>query len=344
MRRIIALCSVFLIWAPLGTAQKVGTTSLQFLKVMPTARATAMGDAFVTLASGSDGVFWNPSVIANTTSIEVSGTMTLWLFDTKQNAVAAVFPFADFGTIGVQAQFVDYGAIEETRVDQLQFVGPAGNQTYNPGLTGNSFTPTTFLVGLSYARRLTEKFSTGVTIKYASESLYNSSQVTIVASNGVAEQVNTYARVLLFDFGMLYDTGYRSVKIGISVQNFGSQVKFAREAYPAPMAFRLGTAADLIGTEALLARDESNRLTVAYDLFQPNDYQRQMHYGIEYVWKNVLALRGGYKMDYDTEGLTFGGGVQTTLSGYRLAVDYSYGKMSDYLNNVHRISLGVQFP
>ncbi len=34
------------------TAQKVGTSSLQFLKVMPTARATAMGDAFVTLASG----------------------------------------------------------------------------------------------------------------------------------------------------------------------------------------------------------------------------------------------------------------------------------------------------
>ncbi|MEI6053715.1 MAG: hypothetical protein WCQ44_13500, partial [Opitutaceae bacterium] len=41
--------------------QKVGTTSLQFLKVMPTARATAMGDAFGSLASGADASFWNPA-------------------------------------------------------------------------------------------------------------------------------------------------------------------------------------------------------------------------------------------------------------------------------------------
>ena len=54
-------------------------------------------------------------------------------------------------------------------------------------------------------------------------------------------------------------------------------------------------------------------------------------------------LRGGYKVDYDTEGLCFGGGVHTDLSGWPISVDYSYGKMSEYLNTVHRISLGVQF-
>jgi len=51
----------------------------------------------------------------------------------------------------------------------------------------------------------------------------------------------------------------------------------------------------------------------------------------------------GYKFDYDSEGLTFGGGLHTDLAGWPVRVDYSYGKMSEYLNNVHRISLGVQF-
>jgi len=35
--------------------------------------------------------------------------------------------------------------------------------------------------------------------------------------------------------------------------------------------------------------------------------------------------------------------VHTALSGTAISFDYSYGKMDEFLNNVHRISLGVQF-
>jgi hypothetical protein len=86
-----------------------------------------------------------------------------------------------------------------------------------------------------------------------------------------------------------------------------------------------------------------HRLTLAYDLFQPNDYKQQMHTGAEYSFSELIALRVGYKVDYNSEGLTFGCGLHTDLSGWPMSFDYSYGKMSEYLNNVHRISLGVQF-
>ena len=46
-------------------SQKVGTTSMQFLKVMPCARGTALGDAYSVLATGAEaGIlesFWNCS-------------------------------------------------------------------------------------------------------------------------------------------------------------------------------------------------------------------------------------------------------------------------------------------
>ena len=48
-----------------------------------------------------------------------------------------------------------------------------------------------------------------------------------------------------------------------------------------------------------------------------------------------MILRGGYKFNYDTEGLTLGAGLK--LKG--LGVDYSYCSYGEYLSAVHRFSL-----
>jgi hypothetical protein len=311
---------------------------------MPTARATALADAYSTLAAGADAVYWNPAGLTTAVSHEFSTTLTVWLFDTKQSALAYALPLGDFGTFGLQLQFVDYGDIEETRADHLQFVGSGGDLRYNPGLTGNVFSPSAYVVGLSYARALTEQFSMGVTAKFVSESLWEDATVVIENEYGETETVNTYARRFFFDFGMRYNTGFRSIEIGIAVQNLGAQVQFAQEEYPAPLAFRLGTAANILGPTALLVTDEANRLTAAADIFQPNDYAQQMHLGLEYAFREVLALRTGYKLNYDNDGWTFGGGVASDLAGVGVVVDYSFGAMGDYLGNVHRISLGVRLP
>ncbi len=339
----IAILAVALI-GPALHAQKVGTSSLQFLKVMPDARGTAMGDAFGSLARGANAAFWNPGGVAQTEHIDIAGTLTMWLFDTRQGALAVAVPLEDWGTFALQLQYVDYGSIQVTRADQLAFVGSGTDIRYNPGLTGETFTPTTYLVGLTFARRLTNKFSTGVTAKFIRESLWGSSTVTIVGSNGVAEEVNTYASLVLFDFGLQYDTGFRSIRVNAAVQNFGSQVKFAKEGYPAPMAFRIGASGDVLGPNALLMESAESRMTLACDLFQPNDYLQQIHFGMEYAFSEMLFLRAGYKFYYDNDNLTMGAGVRQTIADFPLAVDYSYGSMGDYLPSVHRISVGVQLP
>jgi len=254
-------------------------------------------------------------------------------------------PMGNVGNLGVQFQYIDYGTIKETRTETIDLViGPNGEKIFNPGLTGRSFTPYSYLVGLSYAKAITDKFSAGATLKYATESLWADQVVTSVNNvTGEVSNYKTYTNVLLFDFGMIYNTGFRSVQIGISVQNFGPQVTFANRSYPAPLAMRVGASANVIGPEALLFNDETSQLTMAYDLFQPNDYDQQMHVGAEYSFSDAVALRIGYKVGYDSEGLTFGGGVHTSLSGTSISFDYSYGRMDEFLNNVHRISLGVQF-
>ena len=166
LRQYAGLLAVLLLAAP-ALAQKVGTSSFQFLKVMPVARATALGDAYATLASGAEAIFWNPAGMASVEGHDLSTTLTLWIFDTKQSALSYAASLGDWGTVGAQVQFVDYGKIEETRVDQLQFVGSGGDRRYNPGLTGSTFSPSAYVVGLSYARRFTERFSMGARMRGA---------------------------------------------------------------------------------------------------------------------------------------------------------------------------------
>lgn len=324
--------------------QKVGTSSLQFLKIMPTARATAMGDAYSTLAVGSDAVFWNPAGMTYSPDIEVSGTFVMWLFDTRQTMLSSALPLGDWGVVGFQFQYVDYGKIPVTRTEYLGFVGSGTDYRYNPGLSGETFTPSSYVIGLSYARQLTNKFSAGLTAKFVNESLWGSPTVTITnPTTGATEKVNTFARLFLFDFGMQYNTGYRSIRIGVSIQNFGEQVKFAKEEFPAPLAFRIGTAADIVGSNALLEQSDISRFTIAYDIFQPNDYAQQMHFGVEYAFDETVFFRAGYKIFYDNDNLTAGAGIRYPVSGTPLSIDYSYGAMGDYLPSVHRISVGVQF-
>lgn len=327
-----------LLFSPNAWSQKVGSTSMQFLKVMPCARATAMGDAYSVLASGAEAVFWNPAGVANIEKHELSMTYLKWIFDTKQGALSFAMPVASFGAVGLQLQYVDFGEIPEAL-----WVSPYKDDIGTPGLTGNSFHPFTYLIGLSYASQITDKFSTGLSVKYARESLYNGATVVAVSSSGDTSTVNTWGNGLIFDFGLNYNTGFRTVRIAASMQNFGANVRYASEASPVPMALRVGIAGDLIGNNALLAESEESRLGIAFDLFQPNDYAQQAHVGMEYVYAGSVALRAGYKFNYDADGFTAGVGFQQSVAQLRMSFDYSYGALNYNLGNVHRISLGVGF-
>ncbi len=321
-----------------ASSQKVGSTSMQFLKVMPVARATAMGDAYSVLASGADAVFWNPGGVAHTESSEISLTYTKWFVDTKQGALSYAASVDGFGSIGLQLQFVDYGEIPEAL-----WTSPYKDDIEFPGLTGRTFRPYAYVAGLTYAKQLTDKFATGLTVKYAHESLYDGEAHTATTSQGDTVEVDTWANGLMFDFGLQYETGYRTIRIAASVQNFGANVVYAKEGNSIPLALRVGIAADLIGHNALFSSSEDNRVGLAFDLFQPNDYAQQAHVGMEYEYSKIFAVRGGYKFNYDTEGLTAGVGFQHQSGLMKLAIDYSFGKMNTLLGDVHRISLGVKF-
>ena len=297
---------------------KVGTTSFQFLKVMPDARSTALGEAYTSVVNTSEAVFWNPAALTRIDGTDIASSYVDWLLDISHFSIAAAHQIDNVGTIGVQAVLTDMGVIEETRVDHLYRDEAQG--IYNPGLTGNTVQPGSMVFGVSFARMVTDKFSFGLTVKYAREDL-------VVKS----------ASSVIFDGGVLFNTGYNSLVLSAVLRHFGPQIKYHNKSYPLPQTFTLGISGYLIAPESSFLLDsDASKLLISYDLSQPRDYSQQHHLGMEYIFKDLLFLRGGYKINFDEEGFTYGFGISYT--GIR--IDYSYCDFGEFLNAVHRFSVG----
>ncbi|MBE0570455.1 MAG: PorV/PorQ family protein [Ignavibacteriaceae bacterium] len=301
-----------------GGIDKVGTTSFQFLKVMPGARSTGMGEAFVSVVNNSDAVFWNPGALVEVNKFDVSIYYVDWFLDVSQLALATAYTIESFGTLALQLQMNNVGDIPITRVDYLYRDPVTG--IYNPGLTGETMSPGFFVGGISYAKSLTDKFSFGLSFKVAYEDLY-------------AESASSW----MFDGGLIYKTGFRSIVVAVALRNFGQEVKFVNREYPLPQVLTFGISANLFAPDNSLIADIDNQtLLLAYNLSQPRDYSQQHNVGAEYSFYDMFFLRAGYKINYDEEGLTLGAGVG--YQGYR--VDYSFNDFGEYLGNVHRFTIG----
>ena len=316
MIKYISILLILSLCLSVSAFEKVGTTSFQFLKVMMDARSTGMGEAHAAAVQSTSAVFWNPAALTQISKLGVSFYYLDWLLDTSHSSVAAAYRIPNIGTIGVHAMVTHIGDIDVTTVDALGFIG----DTYNPGLTGETISPSAMSVGLSFARQLTDKLSFGLTSKYVKEDL-------------VAEEAST----VVFDGGLTFDTGFKTLRLAAVIRHFGPEVKYIDQSYPLPQTFTIGVAGILFGDpNAFLGNSPDHKLLFAYDMAQPRDYNQQHHVGLEYALKDFIFLRSGYKFNFDEEGPAFGFGFKMS----NMCIDYSYSDFGQVLDSVHRFSVG----
>lgn len=320
---LTAAVAVFLLFptsAEASSFAKVGTSGAQFLKLGLGARGAAMGGAFVATADDPSAAFWNPACLVRVPGTQVQFTGVQWFADILYGGVAISSEFQGIGTFALQFAMLSSGDMEETTVEQ-----PEG--------TGVNFSCSDIVAGLSFARMLTDRFSAGLTVKYVRESWDD------VSAGGLA-----------VDIGTLYDTGFKTLRIGMSIQHFGGELTpdgdyttwnsgndslHTYESYSMPMTFKLGLAMDIINRG-------SHFMTVEVDGIHPNDNVEQLAIGAEYVYNNMFALRGGYRINTDEEGLTAGAGFNIPLGDKTITLDYAYADWNR-LDMVHRASLGFAF-
>jgi len=179
------------------------------------------------------------------------------------------------------------------------------------------FSPSDWALGFSYARRISNQFAFGGHLKYVHENLGSTVEGAMAKPKDYTAEMNLMA----FDFGTLYYTGFKDLRFGMSLQNFSQEKVYRAEPFPLPLTFRFGLAMDALG---LFMEQPDHSLTLAVDALHPRDYSERLHVGGEYSFKKMFFLRGGYKTNYDEEGLAFGAGVLLEISRMAVGIDYSY--------------------
>jgi len=321
---------------------KVGTTAAQFLGIAVGPKASAMGSAYVASSGDVSSLYWNPGAFVQADKSEFTFSNTDWLVGTKFRWFGFMMNIDGENAIGVHVTQLDYGEDDVTTV-----AAPDG--------TGERWSAADLAVGISYSRRLTDRFSIGGTAKYVSERIWNES-----ASN------------ITFDAGLLFVTDFNNMRLGMSMSNFGGDLqldgrdllnkididpadagsnktlvgKLKTDSWPMPLLFRVGAAMDVVKSDAI-------RWTVAVDALRPSDNTESVNVGAEVAWEDMLFIRGGFKSLFAKEGplnkqdqqdgLSLGAGVKMKLQGFASAeVNYAYNKFGVF-GNLNTIALSIGF-
>ena len=323
----------------LAGKKKVGQSGMGYLAISMGARESAMGDAATAITKGIQGMWHNPSVIADIDRFAISIQQVNWMVDTKLYGFAAAYSLGNWGTVALDLTYMDYGEIMGTQrvdksVDYRGFVltGDIGVEDY--------------AIGFAYARRMNDKFTLGFKVKRLHESLGDARYVYQRENEGTDEQIDYYKTKKWtmddwgVDIGTVYDVGWKSLKVAMTMQNFSRDMKYWYEEFNLPMALRIGLAMDL--AQVFMPDSDEFNFNLAVDAIHPNDYTERVHLGGELLYLKRFALRGGYKFNHDVENFTFGMGVNFTMAGLSATVDYAYTS-ADYFKDINRFSMQFYF-
>lgn len=304
-------------------------TGMKFLSISVDPRAAAMGSAVTAQEQTSSmSMFYNPATMGRMENqVHVSLGQVQWIADASYNYGAIAFRPADgnYGIVGLSVLAANYGEFEETiRFDNEQGYMDIG-----------TFSPSAMAVGIGYANVLTDRFSVGGNARYVRQALAES---IMSYSGGSAERSDFTESTYALDFGVLYRTGFRSLNFAVSVRNFSREVTYAEENFELPLTFRIGVAMDMMDLTS--QPSEAHQVLLSIDAERPRDYAEQLKAGVEYIFMNTLALRGGYGIPTDEEGIHLGAGLQTEFGGLAFKTDYAFGSFGLF-GNVHRLGLQI---
>lgn len=332
---IVAIILALFLFQSLNFAQqkKAGQSGMTYLAISLGARESAMGNASVASVRGTQGLFYNPGTLTEQKGFGLVMNHVSWIADTRVYGFGAAYGMDNYGTIGVDLVYMDYGQIVGTqRVDKS--INERGFI-----ITGD-LSISDYAVGLAYAYPVNDFFSFGVKYKFIHENLGTAGIAVKETPPGSGNyeyetrewQINHWG----FDFGAYYKVGYKDLVIGVAFQNYSSDMKYWTEVFQLPLVLRMGMAMDL--AKVIWTEQSDFEINTTFDVLHPIDYTERLHVGTELVYSKMFALRAGYKFNYDVENFSFGLGVKFDLQGYEGSFDYSYTH-ADFFDSINRLSL-----
>lgn len=245
------------------------------------ARAQGMGEAVTSVNIGAEGIFYNPATLISVKqkpSLSIIGNYTFWIAGVKNGSAGILIPLDKYSIFSISAIYLTSGKMEVTFTDV-------------PGNTGIYFDFSSMVMGVTYSRVLTSRFSFGITGKYVEERIWH-------------ERGSTFA----FDFGGLYLSDF-GLNLGVAIKNLGGKIQLKGEdlyleeggevitdSWNLPLLFELGVSKKFL----------KDKLILSADVIHHGEGYDEVRIGGELNLLKVLYLRAGKAFSIREGGFSFG--------------------------------------
>lgn len=329
-RKLLVITMLFSLILPqnVWAVKKLAQTGFKWLSIPVGAQAMGMGAAVTALDGGLTTVFWNPAGMAHIPSSGITFSNVAWIADINHMAISSGFKVNDRLVLSAQVVSVNYGTLNATI--------RANND--NGYIDIGTFSPTGVAAGIGLASSISDKFSVGGVFKYCYENLGTAYTSADIAS-GEMDEVEAALGVPAFDIGTLFYPGFGDLRIGMTLTNFSQEKSYITESFPLPLTFKLGAAMDVLDALNLGSKQQ---MTMYFDLLHSRDYTERIHLGAEYWFHEIIALRTGYKVNYDDENFTLGVGLKHHLGPLGFQFDYAFNNFIRF-NPIHVFTFGLSF-
>jgi len=282
-------------------AQSAGKSGLAFLKLGFGARNVAMGDLGVATANDVTALNYNPALISNFQNSQLVFTHNELIQDSRSELFGASFSLFNLPfAVGINT----------TTISDIEI-------RTQPGEAQSKFNVNYFYASLSTGFNVTENLSLGVTAKYLNENLF------LAEANGFG-----------FDFGASYKNIIEGLNIGASLRNIGSMNELLHEKTELPVDLRIGAAYNM----PLESLESDVTVTGGFQKYTETE-DSHIHFGGEFLFKKMFAVRAGYMTGYESKALTAGLGVFWNSINF----DYAFAPYDYDLGSSHTISLMYNF-
>ncbi len=288
------------------------TSSADFLKLGPGARAQGMAGSFTAVSDDATSVYWNPGGLGFVKRQEIVLNRLRYMEDTSLNRFFYSLPFHSLLTSGLEISHLNSSGIPAFDVSgkPIEYIN-TGALVLNAGL-GYEF--------------LKDTASAGINFKYIYEKLASRTARAFAADAGflIKQDISGTRRPLdILD-------GWRA---GVSVKNLGTGMEYFSKKESLPVIFSGGAGLELFSRDLLIAlqTDIPSRGNVA------------VSGGLEYNFLDMLAIRAGWReKPFSARDADRGIRTGIGLKNDRVSLDYAYSPYKD-LGPAHRLTFSLKF-
>jgi hypothetical protein len=331
IKRTILTLAVAMLFTTQLFPQVIAKYAGEFMAIGVGGRPLGMGGAFTAVANDITAAYYNPAGLASLNYPQISlmhderyGNMV------NYDYAAFALPYQKDMTFAITITRLGVDGIPDTRgalVDRT--TGEVIYDIYYPAAKIDpskvkEFSNQDWAFYFSYAKRHSEKFSYGANVKIIRR------DIAEFGATGVG-----------FDIGALYSPA-DNLFLGANFQDITTTLVAWDHGYTELISptVKLGAAyaLEILGGKIIPAFDfdlrfENRRFASNFNV---GPVSLDMHAGLEYTFRNLFSLRGGYN---DVKQFTMGAGVNLP----KLNIDYTFARFNmskdDRLDDTHRISL-----